>query len=669
MTRLIRCSLLCVALCFLLSKGGAAAKEASVIYDPPSALAERELEEDPAAVSLAQMDLRSRISQMMVATMEGRHGPTSGDLGFLKHYTPAAAMVRQLRQPSSAPHFAAQARGVESLNGIPLWVGANLWELSAGEGGGKRGWFQLPTLMSLAAAADRRHAETMGGIVAEFMGGMGFNFHLGPSLALAPVVAEARGSVHCVGADPAIAGGIGAAFTAKLAERQVLAVPMDFPGGAHNRVSRSGAVLLTPRPLLAAEDLRPYREAIEAGAELIHVGTALTPTIDPDRLPACLSFAVVTGILRGELGFEGVVVAGPVDSEDLRANYDPADAARLAIMAGADLIYWRGGLESVMRGVDRLARDVADGKLSEARVNESVERILRLKFAQRSEAQAGAKPTKADKLDASKRLRRDALPIERHAITLIRNQGPVTPIGKGSMPIGITGVVGVPELRKAMEKHVKPIAMQEIKTARHVGDIQDFEIDRLTRHVAGIRTAVVIVTEHQRPAGVVQLVRGLKSKVPTVIVAHLGYPRPEILLCDADAILLGYSDARNAELTLEAMADVLFGKGPAEALQTETAFRLRTGETGVYKALDVVRSPIGRLPVALGEKFDAGFRLNHDPSGAVARARWEIPELRTGRDWEINHAFPAAGEYEVTLHVRDQQGVESSGKFNVIVQD
>lgn len=661
--------LLFAALVSLALLHAAAAKEASVIYDPPSALDEREREEDPAAASLAQMDLRRRIAQMMVATMEGRHGPTSSDLGFLKHYTPAAAIVRQLRHPSSAPHFAKQARGAEAITGVPLWVGANLWELSAVEGAAKTGWFQLPTLMSLAAAADERHAATMADIVAEFMGGMGLNLHLGPSLALAPVLDEARGSVHCVGADPAIAGDIGAAMVRGMADRHILATPMGFPGGGLNRAGRGGAVLLTPRPLLAETDLLPYRRAIEAGAQIVHVGATRVPTIDPDRLPACLSAAVVTGLLRGELGYEGLVMAGPVDAEDLRENYDPAEAARLAIMAGADLVYWRGGLEGVMRGVDRLARDVADGRLSEARVNSAVERVLQAKFAQRAAAKEGPKNTKAAKLDASKRLRKDALPIERHAITLIHNEGHTTPLGKGSMPIGVTGVIGVPELRKAMERHVKPIAMQEIKTARHVGDIQDFEIDRLTRHVAGIRTAVVIVTDQQRPAGVVQLVRGLKGKVPKVVLVHLGYPRPELLQTGADAILLGYANILNAELTLEAMADVLFGAGPAEALQTDTAFRLRVGETGVYRALDVVRSPIGRLPVALGDRLAAGHRLNHDPGGAVSRARWEIPALRTGRDWEINHAFTEPGEYTVTLHVRDKQGVESAGTFQVIVRD
>jgi beta-N-acetylhexosaminidase len=378
---------------------------------------------------------------------------------------------------------------------------------------------------------------------------------------------------------------------------------------------------------------------------------------------------VIGEVLRRELGFDGLVLAGPVDAEDLRASLDPAEAARRAIMAGADLVYWRGGLDGAMRGVDRLVRDVADGTLSEARVNAAVERVLRVKFAQRTAAETAPKATKAARLDVNKRLRRDALPIERHAITLVRNTGQATPIGKGSMPIGVTGVIGVEELRKALEKHLKPIAMQEIKTARHVGDIQDFEINRLTQHVSGIRTAIVVVTEEQRLPGVVRLVRGLKGKVPTVILVHLGCPRPELLQCEADAIVLGYANIVNAELTLEAMADVLFGTGPAEALQTDTAFRLRTGEKGMYRALDVVRSPVGRLPVALGPEAPAGFRLNHDPRGAVAKARWEIPALRTGRDWEIEHAFAAPGEYVVTLHVRDRQGVESAGQFNVIVED
>lgn len=661
-----RCALLALVLTGLVYPAGA--KEATVQADPTSALEDHQETADPVAASMATMNLRQRIAQLMLVTMEGTHGATTTDLGFLRSYTPAGAVVRQIRQPSVARSFVEQVRGVEALSGVPLWLACNVWELSDITGNAEHGWFQMPTLLTIGATHDVVQAEALGDMMGTMLHGMGYNFHMGPALSLAPTLAEARGSVHCLGSDPQFVGSAGAAIYRKLDEAHVLALPMGFPGGDLERGPKTGAVLLTQREQLHELDLVPYKRLIEEGAAILHVGTAMVPSIDPADRSACLSPLVMQDLLRLGLGFEGIVVAGPMDHDDIRAQLDPAEAARVALVAGADVIYWQGGLQAVMRGVDHLAGAVEAGTLPEARINDALKRVLTLKFARLEAAKTAAKLPRARTLDDSKKMRAAALDIERRAITLIKNEGHVTPLTKGlSMPIGVTGVVGVEDFRKAMERHIKPIAMQEIKTARHVGDIEDFEIKRLTQHIEGIRTVICIFTEEQRLSGMVGLVRALKAKKINVVVIYLGYPKNAPRMLDADVVLLGYCDRATQDVTLQAAADVLAGVGPAEVLQIDDVLKMKVGQVRQYRAQETVRTPLGRLPVSLNDKLRYGFRLNHSPQFAIDWARWSIPNVRTGRSQELEHAFTTPGTYPVTLAIRDTLGNESTGEFKVEV--
>jgi beta-N-acetylhexosaminidase len=663
-----RCVLLVLLLAGLLPAAGA--KEATVQTDPASALEDRQESLDPVADSIAAMSLRHRIAQLMLVTMEGKHGATTTDLGFLRSYTPAGAVVRQIRQPSVARSFVEQVRGVESISGVPLWLACNVWELSAITGNAEHGWFQVPTLLTIGATNDVTQAEALGDIMGTMLHGMGYNFHLGPALSLAPTLSDARGSVHCFGSDPVFAGTAGAALYHRLGEAHVLAMPMGFPGGELERTPGTGAVLLTQIDQLHELDLLPYKRVIEEGAEILHVGTAIVPSIDPANRSACLSPLVMSDLLRLGLGFEGIVVAGPIDHDDIRAQLDPAEAALQAFVAGADVLYWQGGLQSVMRAVDHLVGAVQDGKLTEARINDALKRVLTLKFKRLEAAKTAPDLPRARTLDDSKKMRTAALDIERRAITLLKNDRQVTPLTKGySMPIGVTGVVGVEEFRKAMERHIKPIAMQEIKTARHVGDIQDFEIKRLTQHIEGIRTVICIFTEEQRLGGMVELVRALKAKKMNVVVIYLGYPRNAPRLLDADVVLLGYCDYATQEVTLQAAADVLAGVGPAEVLKIDDTLQLKVGQSRRYRALDTVRTPLGRLPVTLNETLRYGYRLNHSPQFAIDSARWTIPNARTGRDQELEYAFTAPGTYPISLTISDKLGNESTGEFKVEVTE
>ena len=121
----------------------------------------------------------------------------------------------------------------------------------------------------------------------------------------------------------------------------------------------------------------PFQAGIEAGAPMVMVGHLSAPQLTGDDTPADLSYTVVTEILRRELGFAGVVVTDAQNMGAITDYYTPGEAAVAALNAGVDLVLMPADLEQAVQGV--LAA-LADGSLSQERIDESVTRVLAMKY-------------------------------------------------------------------------------------------------------------------------------------------------------------------------------------------------------------------------------------------------------------------------------------------------
>ncbi len=150
-----------------------------------------------------------------------------------------------------------------------------------------------------------------------------------------------------------------------------------FPGhGDTTEDSHNGAAFVHKTlEELREEELLPFRAGIEAGADLVMIGHLTVPALD--ELPAPFSPAIVQGLLRGELGFDGVVITDSLAMGALN-EYSGEEAALLALEAGVDLLLCPGDPSGL---VNCLAARMAEGRLSEERVDESVLRILAMKEA------------------------------------------------------------------------------------------------------------------------------------------------------------------------------------------------------------------------------------------------------------------------------------------------
>lgn len=136
----------------------------------------------------------------------------------------------------------------------------------------------------------------------------------------------------------------------------------------------SSAYVHRTKEEIMADEMQPFRSGIEAGAEFVMVGHLIVPDID--EVPATLSYKIATGILRDELKFEGVAITDSFEMESIADNYSVDDAVVMSVKAGMDMILQPKDMASAVNSIEQA---VADGELSEDRIDESARRILTLK--------------------------------------------------------------------------------------------------------------------------------------------------------------------------------------------------------------------------------------------------------------------------------------------------
>jgi beta-N-acetylhexosaminidase len=216
--------------------------------------------------------------------------------------------------------------------------------------------------------------------IAEQMGGE--LLRAGVNTDLAPVVDTGFGAAigtRSYGEDPRLVAKMGAAAVEGFESAGVVSAAKHFPnhGPATTDSHASLPVVDHDRETLRSYDLPPFEAAVKAGVPMVMVGHLLYPAIDADR-PASLSPEAVK-LLRGELGFEGVVVTDDLAMAGASGGRSPARAAVEAVEAGADLLIISSQPEQQADAYDAVVEAVESGEISRERVESSVGRLLQVK--------------------------------------------------------------------------------------------------------------------------------------------------------------------------------------------------------------------------------------------------------------------------------------------------
>ncbi|WP_262058011.1 glycoside hydrolase family 3 protein [Streptomyces sp. STR69] len=236
----------------------------------------------------------------------------------------------------------------------------------------------FPGAMALGAGGSRADARAVGRISGAELRAMGVNQDYSPDADVNVNPANPIIGVRSFGADPdAVAGLVAAEVTGYQASR-VAATAKHFPGHGDTAVdSHTGFPVIThSRELWGKLDAVPFRAAVKAGIDAIMTAHLKVPALDDSGDPATLSHPIVTGVLRGELGYDGVVVTDSLGMAGVRQKYGDDRVPVLALKAGVDQLLDPPSLDIAWNAVIKAVRN---GELTEARLDESVLRVLRLK--------------------------------------------------------------------------------------------------------------------------------------------------------------------------------------------------------------------------------------------------------------------------------------------------
>jgi beta-N-acetylhexosaminidase len=240
---------------------------------------------------------------------------------------------------------------------------------------------EQPAPLDIALSGGTDQATASGSAIGAYLKEYGFNLDLAPVADVAVDSSNTYLGKSSFGPDGNLAGQMSAAFVEGLASQGVSSCIVAFPGyGAVSGDEKEGMTTTArTREEMESAEFIAYKAAVNAGAEFLQIGTISAPGLTGDNTQCCLSGEAVR-VVREDLGFEGVIVTGALNTAATTLYYDPADAAVRALKAGCDMIYLPEKFEEAYNGV---LEAVQNGVLTQERIDESLIRIYRVKYKDR----------------------------------------------------------------------------------------------------------------------------------------------------------------------------------------------------------------------------------------------------------------------------------------------
>lgn len=549
---------------------------------------ENRLTDDTASLQeLAAWTLRQKLGQMVMCGFDGTV-PSESILRLIRDYRVGGVIYfrRNIGTVTEVAELSRSLREVhDALGGPPLWIAVDQ------EGGMvariDRDAAVVPGNMALGAAGKPEYAYEAARISGVELRQMGINLNFAPCVDVNNNPANPVVGVRSFGEDPELVAALGAAAVQGFQEAGVSACAKHFPGHGDTAADSHHELPLVPhsRERLEQVELPPFRRAMEAGVDAVMTAHVRFPAWEPGGVAATLSPAILSGLLREELGFDGVVVTDCLEMNAISQTVGVGRGAVLAVAAGADMVLVSHREDRQVEALESLYAAALSGELPMERIDEAVARIVRAKL-RREEAwwQAGADGVGA--IGCKEHVAWVEETAER-CVTLVRAEPGVLPLRADAPTLVIW-----PEVRRSTE--VDEVIPQELTLGRalapYVADVCEMVIG--TEPTAAEQAAVLAAARGGRlqivagvynaafalgQASLVQALAALHGA--TVTAVALRNPYDLLAMPQVHAYAACYE---NRPPMLLAAAKVLAGRVP----------------------------PQGRLPVSLSAEYPAGWGMD-----------------------------------------------------------
>ncbi len=505
--------------------------------------------------TLGKMTLSEKVGQMIVASIEGQYKGNyereyllltrlaeQGKIGgvmFLKGDVFGAGML--------ANHF-------QSVSHVPLLISA---DMERGLAMRLEGATEFSPGMALAATGDQELARSMARVVAREARAVGISQDYAPSVDLNINPANPVINTRSFGDRIPLAITMSSAIIDGLQSNGVAATAKHFPGHGDVTVDSHLAlpVLEADRQRLDDYELKPFRAAIAQGVMSVMVGHLAVPKLTGTLEPASLSKSIVTGLLREELGFNGLIVTDALNMKALTNGATLAEISVRSVQAGNDILLFPPDPELAH---DAVTAAVENGSIPQSRIDASVRRILQLKLWLGLDRRKMIDLTRMQQQVGQPEGRQLAGKIAESAITLIRDREhflPLrTPMDGPVLDISLQDKPGEEHARTFAEKLGRNHAVIHIR-------LDPTSRDKAFLDAAGMASgasAVILTTEIQSVSGSgpgklsarqIEFVRSLPSKLNGTPLVLVSFGTPYLLdqFPEIGTALCAYSASEHAE--------------------------------------------------------------------------------------------------------------------------
>ena len=482
----------------------------------------------------------------------------------------------------------------------------------------------FPWNMAIAATGNPEFARRQGAIVARESRALGVQQVFAPVVDVNNNADNPVINVRAYGEDPQDVARFGVAFTEGLQSGKVLATAKHFPGHGDTNVDshRGLPVIDVSRQRLESYEFLPFREVIKAGVGSVMISHISLPQIDGVRvsplqnrykasytesevitegttMPATLSPAIVTDILKKDMNFDGLIVTDAMDMSGLTIYFTQDEAAVRAIEAGVDVILKPSDTDLAIKG---LREAVRSGRLSEQRINESVRKQLAWKYELGLEKRKITPIDQIDRIVSNNETRQLTAEIAERAITLVKNENGLLPLSldddKKIFILGITngedrngsGMTLLKTLRQMSPKpqNIDFALIGELTPAADVAKI----VEKMQK------SDIVIAALYGRVRSGAQNSVGLPQNGARVLRDLLASDKPTINISFGNPYLLK---------NFPEMRSYIVAYGDMVSLQRAT-IRALTGEIDFS----------GKLPITITPDYPRGTGLSLLPKAVVA---------------------------------------------------
>ncbi|WP_306665862.1 beta-N-acetylhexosaminidase [Paenibacillus oleatilyticus] len=439
----------------------------------------------------------------------------------------------------------------------------------------------MPGAMAIAAGGSVKAAYEAALVAGRELRALGVNMNFAPDLDINNNPANPVIGVRSFGEAPEAVAEYGAASIRGFQDAGVSATAKHFPGHGDTATDSHLDLPTIPhsRERIEAVELVPFRRAVAAGVDAVMSSHIVFPAFEPERLPATLSRRVLTGLLREELGFDGVIVTDCMEMQAIAAHYGTVQAAVMAVEAGADIVLISHSREQQEGALDALLEAVRSGRISEERIDASVRRLLALK---RKRLAAGTESHEAAlRLVGCEAHRQTARRIGEASVTLVKDEERLLPLRRIPTLVIHTSAVATSIADEAVEiPHTlgKALAAQGLDVIERIIPVSpDGEaLQALLMQVKPFGQVVVGTYNASFFPGQVRLIEALRSlgKRPVVVALRNPYDLRE------------FPDVSTYAAVYE-----------SRPLALDSAAKGLTGAIPMW----------GRLPVTISEAYPAGW--------------------------------------------------------------